>query len=251
MSTFQQSAACCKVPPIDPNEVKYTPRGTYEDAAGLITYVTGDRNAKACLIILYDIFAFHPNTLRGADILGSEYLVLMPDFFEGKAADWSWYPDDTPEKTEKLEGFLNGPGNTEKTVEKVTRVQANAQTRFASVEKWGIAGYCWGGWVSSYASIYPTPFSAIAQLHPGFAPQKIASQIRIPLLAICSKDETDGEAQTFMTHLSPEIAYKHYIRFGDMEHGWLSARGDLKNDDVKKAYEKGYALLLDFFAKYL
>lgn len=43
----------------------------------------------------------------------------MPDFFEGEVAKWEWYPDDTPEKTEKLEGFLNGPGNTEKTVEKV------------------------------------------------------------------------------------------------------------------------------------
>ena len=102
--------------------------------------VTGNRDAKRCLVALYDIFAFHPNTLRGADILGISYLVLMPDFFQGQVADWSWYPDDTPEKTEKLEGFLNGPGNTEKTVEKVMGVQKEAATTFKEVEKWGILG---------------------------------------------------------------------------------------------------------------
>jgi hypothetical protein len=51
--------------------------------------VTGNRAAKHCLVALYDIFAFHPNTLRGADILGTSYLVLVPDFFEGQVADWS------------------------------------------------------------------------------------------------------------------------------------------------------------------
>lgn len=64
----------------------------------------------------------------------------MPDFFEGQVAQWEWYPDDTPEKTEKLEGFLNGPGNTERTVEKVMKVQKEASQRWKGVEKWGILG---------------------------------------------------------------------------------------------------------------
>jgi len=113
--------------------------------------VTGNRDAKHYLVALYDIFAFHPNTLRGADILGTSYLVLMSTSRpclvlrvsspqEGQVANWSWYPDDTPEKTEKLEGFLNGPGNTEKTVEKVMGVQKEAATTFKEVEKWGILG---------------------------------------------------------------------------------------------------------------
>lgn len=102
--------------------------------------MTGDPNAKHCLIVIYDIFAFHPNTLRGADIFSASYLVLMPDFFEGKVANWEWYPDDTPEKTEKLEAFLNGPGNTERTAEKVARVQREAGTKWKGIEKWGILG---------------------------------------------------------------------------------------------------------------
>lgn len=208
----------------------------------------------------------------------------MPDFFEDREAEWDWYdhsfphflrlphrscrfPDDTPEKTQKLEDFLAGPANTERAVEKVTRVHVEAQSRFPSVEKWGIVGthilfsiityaecalgYCWGGWVSSYCSEHPAPFSAVAQLHPGFVGQTIAEKIRIPLFVICSKDETDEQAQTFMGHLSPDIAYKHYVRFGDMDHGWLSARGDLTDPAVRKAYEEGYRLVLNFFHKHL
>lgn len=54
-----------------------------------------------------------------------------------------------------------------------------------------------------------------------------------------------------MERLNPEIPYKHYITFPTMEHGWLSARGDLKDEEVRKAYEEGYKLMLDFFGKWL
>lgn len=37
MTTFEQSKACCTIPPIDPTKIDYTPQGSYEEIAGLKT----------------------------------------------------------------------------------------------------------------------------------------------------------------------------------------------------------------------
>jgi len=81
--------------------------------------------------------------------------------------------------------------------------------------------------------------------------KEIAEQISIPVLAIASKDEPEKDVLRFMNDLRQDIKYKHYEMFPTMEHGWLSARGDLKNEDVRKAYEEGYRILLDFFKEWL
>lgn len=112
-------------------------------------------------------------------------------------------------------------------------------------------GYCWGGWVVSYCSGLGTPFSAVAELHPGFVGKKVAEQISIPLLAVCSKDESEEEVKAFVERLSPNIPYKQWERFPTMEHGWLSARGDLEDEQVRKAFDEGYKLMLDFFGKWM
>lgn len=101
------------------------------------TYATGPSDAKSALLvspytrchlpnkenavrgealtvvdqIIYDIFGFFPQTLQGADILAHgdkehHYQVFMPDFFDGKPADISWYPPDTKEKGEKLGQYV-------------------------------------------------------------------------------------------------------------------------------------------------
>ena len=85
----------------------YKPKGDYVTIDGMKTYATGPKDAKTAILVVYDIFGFFPQTLQGADILayGDEerpYQVFMPDFFDGKAADISWYPPDTKEKGEKL-----------------------------------------------------------------------------------------------------------------------------------------------------
>lgn len=64
-----QSHACCTVPPVvDDN---YKEKGSYETIEGMKTYVTGDKNAKSALLVVYDIFGFFPQTLQGADILAT------------------------------------------------------------------------------------------------------------------------------------------------------------------------------------
>lgn len=71
----------------------------------------------------------------------------MPDFFEGKPADISWYPPDNDEKGKKLGEFFKTQAAPDKTLPRVPRiVEELGRTR--GIEKWAVIGYCWGGKVS-------------------------------------------------------------------------------------------------------
>jgi len=114
---------------------------------------TGPSDAKRALLVIYDIFGFFPQTLQGADILAHgdkehPYQVFMPDFFDGKPADISWYPPDNEEKGKKLGEFFKGPAAPPKTVERVPKVVKEIQSKEKRIESWGVVGYCWGGKVS-------------------------------------------------------------------------------------------------------
>ena len=70
MST--QSKACCTVPPVVTEG--YKEKGEW---------ITGPKDAKSALLVVYDIFGFFPQTLQGADILAHsdkehQYQVFMP-----------------------------------------------------------------------------------------------------------------------------------------------------------------------------
>lgn len=107
--TSTQSKACCTVPPVVSDG--YKEKGEWMQVEGMKTYATGPKNAKSALLIVYDIFGFFPQTIQGADILAHsdkehQYQVFMPDFFDGKPADISWYPPDSKEKGEKLGEYV-------------------------------------------------------------------------------------------------------------------------------------------------
>jgi dienelactone hydrolase len=110
---------------------------------------TGPSDAKRGILLIYDIFGFFPQTLQGADILAysdSEhpYQVFVPDFFEGRPADISWYPPDNKEKEEKLGKFFEEQGAPGKTVPRVPKI-VQELGKSKGVEKWAVLGFCWGG----------------------------------------------------------------------------------------------------------
>src|ERR1700761_7958004 len=86
--------------------------------------VTGNPAAKYGIFVIYDIFGFYPQTLQGADILAfghkeKQFQVFMPDLFDGKPADISWYPPDNEEKGKNLGAFFQGPANVPKMTERI------------------------------------------------------------------------------------------------------------------------------------
>lgn len=69
----------------------------------------------------------------------------MPDFFEGKPADISWYPPDTDEKGKKLGEFFKTTAAPPKNVERVGKVLNELKEKNPDIKSWGVLGYCWGG----------------------------------------------------------------------------------------------------------
>jgi dienelactone hydrolase len=93
-----------------------------------------------------------------------------------------------------------------------------------------------------------TPFKVSAQCHPGMIDPADAAKITIPMCVLASKEEDVGEVEAFEKAL---VVEKHVETFDTQIHGWMSARSDLADDAVKKEYERGYMIVLDFFGKYI
>jgi dienelactone hydrolase len=164
--TQTPSAGCCNTPAVVSKG--YKEKGDWTTVDGLKTYVTGPSSATQGILVVYDIFGFFPQTLQGADILAHadkdhQYQVFMPDFFEGKPADISWYPPDTKEKGEKLGQFFQTTAAPPKTVDKVHSIMKELSSKNSEIKSWGVVGYCWGGKVS----VVPTTAS---NLHANTTP---------------------------------------------------------------------------------
>lgn len=55
---------------------------------------------------------------------------------------------DGPVQEDKMDEFVNGPGETQKTLRKIDGLMQAMKAKWPEVEAWGLVGYCWGGWVS-------------------------------------------------------------------------------------------------------
>lgn len=102
--TGAELTACCNLPPV---QAEYTNKGEYTEINGLKTYVTGDKDSKQAILIVYDVFGFKPQIHQGpfsshlgssradrigADLLASQgFAVYMPDFLDGDYAEASWF----------------------------------------------------------------------------------------------------------------------------------------------------------------
>jgi dienelactone hydrolase len=248
------SAACCTVPPVVAKD--YSPKGKYTTVSGLKTYETGSSGSKHAILVIYDIFGFFPHfpqTIQGADILAygdkeKEYQVFIPDFFEGKPADISWYPPDTEEKGKKLGEFFEGVAAPPKHVKKVPELVEEIKKANPGIESFGVVGYCWGGKIVNLVSQSGTPFKAAATAHPAMVDPADAPKVTIPIAVLPSKDEDKVAVNAYEKALKVD----HIVEwFPTQTHGWMAARSNLEDEEVKKEYERGYKILLDFFHTHL
>lgn len=90
----------------------------------------------------------------------------MPDFFDGKPADISWYPPDNKEKEKKLGEFFQSSAAPPKTLERIPKVLEEIQSKNKDIKEWGIVGYCWGGKIVALSSGKDSHFKAAAAAHP-------------------------------------------------------------------------------------
>ncbi|KAF3008818.1 hypothetical protein E8E13_010676 [Curvularia kusanoi] len=245
-----QSQACCNTPAVTSGT--YKEKGEWIQADGLKTYATGSKDAKTGILIVYDIFGFFPQTLQGADILAytdkeQQYQVFMPDFFEGSPADISWYPPDNKDKEQKLGEFFQTKAAPPKTLPRIPKI-VDELSKSKGIEKWAIIGFCWGGKIVNLSSQENTKFKAAAACHPAMVAKDDAPGITIPYIMLPSGDEPKDDVEAWQKGVKVPNVVEW---FPDQVHGWMAARGDLSQDKVKKEYERGYKLVLDFFHKHL
>lgn len=245
-----QSQACCNTPAVVGKG--YTPKGDYIEVDGLKTYATGSKDAKLGILVVYDIFGFFNQTLQGADILAytdkdRQYQVFMPDFLEGNPADVSWYPPDNKEKEEKLGKFFQTTAAPPKTLPRIPKI-ADELSKSRGIEKWAIIGYCWGGKLVNLSSQAGTKFKAAAACHPAMVAGDDAPGVTIPYIMLPSKDESKEDVEKWQKGIKVPHAVEW---FPDQVHGWMAARSDLEDEKVRKEYERGYKLVLDFFHKHM
>ena len=70
-----------------------------------------------------------------------------------------------------------------------------------------------------------------------------AKKITIPIAMLASKDEDADAVKGFEDNLKVS---NHVETFSDQIHGWMAARGDLKDKRVAEEYRRGYEVALDF-----
>ncbi|RMZ76159.1 hypothetical protein DV738_g5121, partial [Chaetothyriales sp. CBS 135597] len=232
----------------------YEPKGKYIELDGLKTYVTGPSDADTAVFLIFDIFGFFPQTLQGADILaapdnkGRRKQVFIPDFWEGDPADISWLPPDTEEKKEAFNSWFGTKASPPKHLPRVPGLLDAAEKLNPKIKSWGMVGYCWGGKMVSLIAGRDTRFKAGVQTSPALYDLADAPKVKIPMLLLPSKDEPREDWEKYRDALTVP---NKLVYFGDQIHGWMSARGDLKDPAVKKDYERGYQLTVDFLAEHL
>lgn len=175
-----------------------------------------------------------------------KYRVYMPDFFEGKPADISWYPPTTDEHKQKLGEFFSTQAAPPKTLSKIPGIvaEANKQAPGGSFQ-WSILGFCWGGKIAALSAGADNKlFKAAAQAHPAMVDPNDAKNINVPFIMLASKDEPPKDVEAFKASLQVP---NHVETFPTQIHGWMAARSNLEDPEVKKEYERGYKTVLEFF----
>ena len=75
-----------------------------------------------------------------------------------------------------------------------------------------------------------------------------APGIKIPFAMLPSKDEPKEDVEKWQK----AVKVKNIVEWWPNQvHGFMAARGDLKDDNVRADYEKAYQLLLNFFHEHM
>ncbi|KAK9462025.1 Alpha/Beta hydrolase protein [Lipomyces oligophaga] len=246
--------ACEVIPVPDLKGLEYESKGQFEEFEERKVYVVGKETAKMALVCIYDVFGYHPNTFQGCDYLAlnteSAPLVIMPDFFKGEPLD----PKKVGlvvDKTVVVDPTYREKWSTQNSVPNhvpyLEKLLPWIQTRFPSVEKIGLYGFCWGGKFAVVAAKSKMVQSAVL-IHPSRIGELDADGVEdVPLLVIASKNESDESLQPFLTRLNKA----EYVRMDDVAHGYAAARGDWTDPVQKNRAQETFKLTAEFFEKTL
>ncbi|KAI9632341.1 Alpha/Beta hydrolase protein [Dioszegia hungarica] len=236
------TAACCTLPPV---QAEYTPKGSYSDFTGLKTYITGEKDAKQAVLIVYDVFGFSPQILQGADLLASQgYAVYMPDFLGGDYAQPEWFSGSEEGTKMRTTWFSKFPGSISSQAKPVGNVISEIKSKHGQV---GAAGFCWG-WKVLVMTENGDKLAGIAGCHPSLIAADDVEKLSVPVALLPSEGEDMKIINEIYEGLEKKSPGSSFVKeYPKMPHGWMAARGDLKGEEGSKAFHDGYSTLAAFF----
>ncbi|EXJ77658.1 hypothetical protein A1O3_09887 [Capronia epimyces CBS 606.96] len=230
----------------------YEPTGTWEETGSLRSYITGPRDAKKAVIVVYDIFGPSSQIFQGADRISQHFagsLVIVPDFFKGQAL--------RPDQMSQVRDFIAGPGDFKLNAEVLGKdVVPAVRKLFPQIDEKGLGalGLCWGAKIVVLAANADAPefgpFGATAQAHPAGLDVEDAKKLKAPHLCLASKGEDKDVVAAYAKVLAANPA-SLVQTYANMHHGWMGARGNLEDEENRVEYEKGYRQVAEFFSKHL
>ena len=161
--------------------------------------VTGSDQATRGIFLVYDVFGLFIQSLKGADILASDYpelpdnagqfKVFMPDFWGDHPQDMANFPPKTPKQIKAIDDFMTGPGNPDKTVPLIAPLLEEFQKANPQIKTWSILGFCWGVKIATLVTTKGTKFSAGAGAHPSLMDVEDTKHVTVPFCVMPSQDE--------------------------------------------------------------
>ena len=249
---------------------------------GVPTYCTG--SGVCCIVVGHDIFGTNSGRTKSiADELARRLgvQVAIPSFFEGGVVGGAaaneavlrvlepppterWYtaPGRLLDALWHARAFLGGfRAANWPTVRPLLLDKVLPGLRARGAQRFGLLGYCWGGWLALHASAEPE-FVCAASCHPavnacalyGEKEQDLYDGVRCVQLHLVSAEDEDksiqpgAAAQT--TWLAKPFGADCRIEAFAQKHGWVN-RGSLDDPSLKRDYEACVELLYAFFAKHL
>ncbi|KAI9105904.1 hypothetical protein DFS34DRAFT_35424 [Phlyctochytrium arcticum] len=221
--------ACCNTPPV---QASYTPLGQTTNLDDMALYTAAPPSTSdTALIMIYDIFGFHPNLFQAADILAKSTQdlapaphVIAPDFYLGHP-----FPVESVADSGKLMAWIGEKSSYP--VIKPTLIHTIDHLKSRGVTKVAFLGFCMEAKLAITAAKDQdvrnlVQVKGVVQIHPTFPADEDYADLGCPVAILPSKDEVDLICIPSFEVAHTDHAESVHHRFDDMSHGFCAARGD-------------------------
>jgi dienelactone hydrolase len=245
------STSCCptSVMPCDFADSKYVPQGNMKCEYTVLGSATPK---KRSVLLVADIFGFHPETLKFADEIAKRgnYRVVVPDFFaktaENPLGPWpmdAQIPSD--ERWAAFYSYMIKPSTYKSVAGEAARLKE--QDGAAPL----LIGFCWGAnMIARIAAEDQGLAAAISCPHPSFFSEDLLAKIKAPAAVFPSKDEDKTEMNKIKAKLEALGLLGAWIDCDKVHHGFAAARFDAASEECQKAREEVIAATVEFFQKF-
>jgi dienelactone hydrolase len=216
------------------------PSGKVVEADGRQYYVTGDA-ASPPVLFVSDIFGFHPLNLYTADAVAQHgFLVVLPDFFDGKPWELSKLP---PPDQAEFDAFFGGL-SYDKQRSGLLGDLAFAAKHSESHQPPVAIGFCWGAKMAILLGAEEgVSLAGVALIHPSRLTVEDAKAVRCGVCMMSSKDE---EVEAVNEALQARGLLAANRKFAEVHHGWMAARAKHEDAVCRKNWEEGISMLVAY-----